>query len=74
MCSSDLENNACKSLAFPLISAGIYGYPKADALKIAVNTIQDFLSRSGDEMDIVIALFGDDMMKIAHENFPELAE
>ena len=68
------ENNACKSLAFPLISAGIYGYPKADALKIAVNTIQDFLSRSGDEMDIVIALFGDDMMKIAHENFPELAE
>ena len=68
------ENNACKSLAFPLISAGIYGYPKADALKIAVNTIQDFLERSGDEMDIVIALFGDDMMNLAHENFPEPAE
>lgn len=68
------ENNACRSLAFPLISAGIYGYPKADALKIAVSTIQDFLSRNGDAMDIVIALFGDDMMKIAHENFPELVE
>ena len=68
------EKNGCKSLAFPLISAGIYGYPKADALKIAVNTIQNFLERSSYEMDIVIALFDDEIVKIAHDNFPELSE
>ncbi len=33
----------CKTVAFPLISAGAYGYPKAEALKIAADTIRDFL-------------------------------
>ncbi len=54
-----VENN-CKSLAFPMISAGIFGYPKSDAMKVATQTISHFLSEKEDELDVYIVLFGSD--------------
>ncbi|MCL2153046.1 MAG: macro domain-containing protein, partial [Oscillospiraceae bacterium] len=42
----------CESIAFPLISSGIYGYPKADALRVATDAITDFIG----EHDINVAL------------------
>ena len=37
--------NGCKSIAFPCISTGIYGYPIEDAAKIAVREVREFLTQ-----------------------------
>jgi O-acetyl-ADP-ribose deacetylase len=45
--------NKCRSIAFPNISTGVYGFPKALASKIAVAAVMDFLTEN-DAIDKVI--------------------
>jgi len=62
----------CKTVAFPLISSGIFGYPKDQALKIAVDTISEFLDNN--EMTVYIAAFDSDIYelgKLLYKNFTE---
>ncbi len=47
--------NKCKSIAFPLISSGIYGCPKDEALRVAIGSIQDFLREH--ELEVYLAVF-----------------
>jgi O-acetyl-ADP-ribose deacetylase (regulator of RNase III) len=46
-----------KSIAFPNISTGVYGFPKALAAKIAMETVGEFLEEKQPLLDVIFALF-----------------
>lgn len=51
------KDAGCRSVAFPLISAGVYGYPKDEAFRIAKETINEFLEENDNEMTVYIVIF-----------------
>lgn len=62
--------NRCESIAFPLISSGIYGYPKDEALRIATTAIQDFLGEH--ELDVYLAVFDKAAFEISEKLLGEV--
>ena len=65
------EHN-CETVAFPLISSGVYGYPKDQALKVAIDVISDFLLEN--EMKVYIVIFDKAAYKISEKLFSDIAE
>ena len=62
------KENSCHSIAFPLISAGIYGYPKDQAWRIALKACFDFMANHPDyEMDILFAVLDDDILQMGRK-------
>ena len=59
------EGLGCESIAFPLISTGIYGFPKDRALDIALVTIREFLE--GSDLDVTLVVFDSTAFKLAEE-------
>lgn len=66
------EKYKCKSVAFPLISAGAYGYPKEQALQIAVTEICKFLMKN--DITVYIVVFDKDCFQISKRLIHDITE
>ena len=66
------KDHNCETVAFPLISSGVYGYPKDQALKVAIDVISDFLLEN--EMTVYIVIFDKAAYKISEKLFSDIAE
>ena len=64
------EHN-CETVAFPLISSGIFGYPKDQALRVAVDTISEFLAEN--DMTVYLVIFSRAAYQIGNKLFADIA-
>ena len=62
----------CRSVAFPLISSGIYGYPKDQVLKFAIQTITEFLLDH--ELTVYICVFDRESYSFSQKLFRDIQE
>jgi len=56
-CLAEANRLGCRTLAFPAISTGVYGFPKDRAAKIAVGHVQSFLARESTPERVVFVCF-----------------
>ena len=66
------KEHGCETVAFPLISSGIFGYPKNQALRVAVDTIGEFLLHN--DMTVYIVIFSRTAYQISSKLFADIAE
>lgn len=66
-----VENN-CKSIAFPLISSGIYGYPKEEAIRVAIAAINEFSDNN--EIDAYLVFFDNKDYELGVKIYDEISK
>ncbi|MCL2160801.1 MAG: macro domain-containing protein [Betaproteobacteria bacterium] len=64
------HEHGCQSMAFPLISSGIFGYPKDEALSVATSAIGDWLMNN--DMDVSLVVFDKAMFSLSQELLGEV--
>ena len=62
----------CKSIAFPLMSTGTYGFPHETGLQIALEAFNSFLLQH--EMEIILVVFGETAFKLSGQIFEDVQE
>lgn len=65
-------DNHCESIAFPLLSSGIYGYPKAEALSIATDSIKSFIETH--ELDVYLMIYDLNTFEVDKELLNQINE
>ena len=65
------KEHGCETVAFPLISSGIFGYPKDQALRVAVDTIGEFLLHN--DMTVYLVIFSRAAYQIGNKLFADIA-
>lgn len=75
-----LELNSLKSIGFPAISAGVYGFPPRKCAQIMISSVLDFIKAKNnsvfpayEKIEIVICLYGNEMHSLFEEIFKQLA-
>jgi len=66
-----LENN-CNSIAFPIISSGAYGFPREQALKVAVTEIRSFLDKH--EITVILVVYDKSTFAISKKLMQDVTE
>ena len=65
------KKHGCETVAFPLISSGVFGYPKDQALRVAVDTISEFLAEN--DMTVYLVIFSRAAYQIGNKLFADIA-
>ena len=67
--------NGCRSIGFPLISAGIYGYPVEEAWDIALEACIDFImAKEDNSLEIIFAVLDNRMLKMGENALDKALE
>ena len=66
------QENNCKTVAFPNISTGIYGYPKAEAAKVAMHEMVAFLVKNAIPETATFVCFDNDNLRLYQKLVEEL--
>jgi O-acetyl-ADP-ribose deacetylase (regulator of RNase III) len=64
-------DNNCKTIAFPNISTGIYGFPKKEAAQIAVDTVIEVISKTDKIEKVIFVCFDDENYRLYEESIED---
>ena len=70
-CLALAQEHGCETVAFPLISSGVYGYPKAEALEVATTAIGEYLQNS--DMLVYIVIYDAASYKISEKLYNDIS-
>jgi len=71
-CLELASSKGIKSIAFPSISTGAYGYPIAEASRVALKAVKEFLEEKPVFDEVVLVLFSKDALKVYEEAAEEI--